>query len=117
MRKTFVAVLFLLAVLACSPNADNGYAAATREYEADSLAYQKAGDSITAARFAGKVTAAQWQRFEDDQAAVQAADRDVYTDLETWQLTGSEPSTYAGRLRKLKLAQARVLALAKEVSP
>jgi hypothetical protein len=109
-----VAILVIVFVVRCS---GNEYVAASQRYDADSLAYIEAGNKIDAARAAGRVTDAQWTRFETATQNVRAADAVVHGELARWRDSGKKPVGWDDDAANLRQMQREVIALAQEVAP
>lgn len=115
-RAAILAILIVIAVVGCGAYGHGELSAAVKSYEADSIAYAAAGDAISAARAAGRVTDAQWSQFVHDQDAVRALDALLAYDLDAWRVGNVKPATYEANAKALHDAQARVIAMSVEVA-
>ena len=88
------------------------YVKANKSYEDDAVKYKAAHDVVRSVT----LTAEQAADYQKVRSEVRAADNDVYSDLETWEVDGLEPPGFKAHRSALKAAQTRMILLSREVS-
>ena len=113
----FAPFLLLLVAATCTPPTDTtGYAEASLQYDADSAAYQSAGNALAKAAAEHRLTTDQAQRFITIQAEVRTADNPVFEALQSWKASGVKPADFDALHKTLTDAQQKIIKLNAEVN-
>lgn len=104
-----------LTAATCKPPDTSGYAEASQQYDADSAAYQAAGNELAKKSAERKLTTDQAQRFITIQAEVRTADNPVFEALQQWKASHVKPANFDALHQTLTDAQQKIIKLNAEV--